>query len=138
MQSNFCGILSHQIDEYWPHVEGLITAALNYGTAQFTIQEIKDGLKSGAYQCWMAWSDGVDMVCLTQIKSRKKKVCNIILCTGQNREKWVGYVDVIEAWAREQGCSQMGSYARPGWEKFMKKNGFRKRHVHMVKELGDV
>lgn len=135
MKANLCGLQSYQVDDFWPHISDLISDALDYGTSHLTVDGVRESLKSGRYQCWLAWSDQVDAVAVTRIEAKDPKTLWILICTGMNPDEWFDYIETLESWGKSVGCVRSETLARPGWHRRLKAKGYKMRHVHMVKEL---
>lgn len=87
---------------------------------------------------WQLWVTGIgrqiDACAVTEIVLyKRKKVCNIRICTGQNRQHWQSLMPFLESWAIAQGCTKMESIARKGWAKILK--DWETTHIFIEKEL---
>lgn len=129
------GVLTKDIEATWPLVEHLITESLS--TSYTTPKRMLELLKSNDAQLWLAKNgDGIDAVCVTQITVHEiGKTCGIWICTGTNREAWQDYMDVIEAWAKSNGCIGMKHEARNGWQRILKPMGYEMTHVILEKRF---
>ena len=73
-------------------------------------------------------------VVVTEIIQRPlQRVLNIKIMTGTHREKWQHLVKEIEDFAWFNNCDSMELVARPGWEKVLKRFGYKKSHVLLEK-----
>ena len=138
MQTELVNFTKDQVEKVWPLAEKLVDAACKeHGGYDAT--DILEFLKGGHMQLWMA-IDGEDnkviCVCVTEIRQYPNfKVCDLRITTGEQYERWFGYMDQICKWAKSEGCKKMEVFARPGWERILKSRGFSKTHVQLEKEL---
>ena len=66
---------------------------------------------------WLAEGEEIEAIAITSIEIYPKwKVCLLRYVSG-NMGTILSGSDVIENWAREQGCARMETHARKGWER---------------------
>jgi hypothetical protein len=136
MTPRLVGVPAAEIDSVWPLVEPLIAAACRRGRDKDAPDDIRGALKARDLQLWLAWDGAVAALAVTQIVCHpRKKCCRIRICTGRGRRAWQGYIAVIEAWARAQGCAAMELIARPGWSRILARHGYATTHVFCEKEI---
>jgi len=116
----------------WPHVERLISGACDRSNGRFRPQDILNGLLERDYQLWVAFSESensIKAVGVTEVVCYRSglKLLVILMLTGQDREQWTGHMPAIQQWGREQGCTRMLVWARPGWEREM--TDFKRTHI---------
>ena len=134
--SELIGIGSHQIDDYWGYVKPFVDKAMQRSTTETTAQ-VFVALKTNAAHLWLSAKDGrVQSICIVQISEKPLgRVCSIWICTGTNRKEWMQFHDIIEGWAKANGCNRMRHEARMGWAREMKKYGYAMSHVIIEKEI---
>lgn len=131
--SRLCGVPSDHIDDCWPEVRPWIEIGLGYSDNKYSTHSIYRSLKNKDMQLWVSVNDDVEAVCVTQIDCHpNKKTCLIFLVAGRNMDNWLHFSNVIETWAKSQGCQSIECYGRPGWEKI---TGWEKIHVVLRKHL---
>lgn len=87
-------------------------------------------------QCWVVIHGGEVMCCgLTQIRDDRCKTCEAIACAGEDAESWAHLIEGVAFWAKSQGCKKLRLTCRPGWERVLGGEGFKKTHVMLDKEL---
>ena len=86
-------------------------------------------------QCWVVIGDDIKACGLTQIKTDGCKTCEVIACAGEDADGWRHMIHLVGMWASEQGCGKLRLVARPGWEKVLRDDGFRRTHVMLDKEI---
>lgn len=135
-KSVLVGVPADKIEASWPHVEKFIDLACKRSSGRFTADDIKAGCVRRDFQLWVAYSDKLDAVSVTEIVVYPKiKTCRVMILTGRNRENWIQLNQEIGDWAKTQGCSMVEAFARQGWEPEMKKFGYRKTHVLLERDL---
>lgn len=134
---NFTGIEAKQtpfyFSEAWVHLEP--AAERNQ---HFTQEGLRGVLLSGEAQLWCAFR-GEEMVaaCVTETARVPKGMrCEVLLCGGTDMGSWLHEcLPVIEAWAKECGCTKMRIEGRRGWAKALP--DYAARNVVLTKELCD-
>ena len=131
-------IPNEKIDEAWHHVESNIVDALARSNGYALASNFKEWIKEKKMQLWILWDKESEHkyygVVVTEIIQRPlQRVLNIKIMTGTHREKWQHLVKEIEDFAWFNNCDSMELVARPGWEKVLKRFGYKKSHVLLEK-----
>ena len=131
-------IPNEKIDEAWHHVESNIADALARSNGYALASNFKEWIKEKKMQLWILWDKESEhkyyVVVVTEIIQRPlQRVLNIKIMTGTHREKWQHLVKEIEDFAWFNNCDSMELVARPGWEKVLKRFGYKKSHVLLEK-----
>ena len=131
-------IPNEKIDEAWHHVESNIADALARSNGYALASNFKEWIKEKKMQLWILWDKESEHkyygVVVTEIIQRPlQRVLNIKIMTGTHREKWKHLVKEIEDFAWFNNCDSMELVARPGWEKVLKRFGYKKSHVLLEK-----
>ena len=131
-------IPNQKIDEAWHHVESNIADALAKSNGYALASNFKEWIKEKKMQLWILWDKESEHkyygVVVTEIIQRPlQRVLNIKIMTGTHREKWQHLVKEIEDFAWFNNCDSMELVARPGWEKVLKRFGYKKSHVLLEK-----
>jgi hypothetical protein len=71
------------------------------------------------------------LITTIQIKN-DVKFCLFLAIGGTKMDEWFKYINIVEEWAKSEGCEEMRIYGRPGWAK---KTGYEIEYVKMVKRL---
>lgn len=108
------------VEAAWPGpVETLVAQAIER-SGLYEPEDILDLLRRGLMRLWVAGSKerGAEAVAISEILQYPRAlVFSIILCTGQDRERWKSHRLTMERWAREQGCQISRPVTRKGWAK---------------------
>ena len=65
------------------------------------------------------------------------KSLNLFIVTGQDRKLWQDKINILEDFAKQEGCSHLETYARPGWSRILKKHNYKTTHYLLEKKLED-
>jgi len=125
----FTGVRRDQIIDIWPLVADIIKRGCDKFN-NLTLDGVFDDLHSGS-QLWVAGCNDITSVCVTRIY--KNGNCNIELCAGQDVDKIVSFLPIIEQWAKENGAKRMRMQGRPGWRK--KLTSYKLEKIIMEKSL---
>lgn len=92
----------------------------------YTLHEIVDGLKTGAFQLWAdCEANKYRGFVVTEIRSVDDLIqVHLVLGGGFGLEYWENGIAAIELWAKELGAKEVKIWGRPGWQKIMKKHGY--------------
>ena len=130
------GIGSAEIPNYWRLVEPLISSACKTARGKWDAGYIRGQLEAGVMQLWLITDGSVLAVCITEIVQHPGKCCcRIRIMTGRERRRWQHLLEVIECWAKAQGCDAMELIARPGWSRPLKARNYEVTHLFCEKEL---
>ena len=94
-----------------PHSEG-----------ELAPEDFYEAIHNGEMQLWLA-VEGKELLAsmVTQVVPYPKKtVLRIISIGGDDMEKWIGYIPLIEDWALSMGCTSLECWGRKGWLKVLK------------------
>jgi len=120
-----------QMRGMWPHIEGYFQSFQDRSRGAILAYDLLAQCMSGDRQCWIA-TDGhkVSACALTEVQSGPKKVVILSFCAGENMgEWWQDMVRTIRKWAKSIGSKRLTAIHRPGWKKFLEKEGFKMTHM---------
>lgn len=123
-----------QIKSIWPHAAHLIrSAVLRTGLSDF--QEVEDSILDGDALLWLAW-DGkqIEAAASTILqKANGQLSCVIVACGGNDMGRWVGLIEKIETYAKDEGCTNTRIIGRRGWLRALE--GYQMKHVILEKAV---
>lgn len=131
------GVRADEIIELWDRIMPIMTAAASRSGGKYAAGDLMKAVALRDMQLWLAL-DGEDIAALavTEIVNfPQRRVCRVLIVTGEDHERWIGYSDALAHWAKEQGCKAIEALARPGWKRIMQDFGWRMTHVQMDLEL---
>ena len=128
------------IKEVFPIVQDSIDKALKYSGNHFIVEDIYNDLLDGKMQLWVLWNvnkkQNFQGCGVTKILQRtNSKALNIFIVTGRNRKQWQDKMPLGEDWAKQNGCTHIETYARPGWSKLLKEQDYKITHYLLEKKL---
>lgn len=131
------GILARDIDNYWSKVVPMVLRSLERINDGATQDSIYLDLIHKDKQLWVAYNEQRIIGCIiTQIIScpELKKLFYYIVA-GDDFNSWWHERKQIEAWGRSQGCTEVEFCGRLGWQKRLKKEGYKTIYLGMTKQL---
>jgi hypothetical protein len=84
---------------------------------------------------WLA-CEGTDIrvaVVTAQERTEKRLVCTILACAGSGMDGWLHLLELIEDYARAEGCAAVRLFGRKGWQRKLAE--YRTKLVVMEKTL---
>jgi hypothetical protein len=118
------GVAAAAIRGVWPRVLPWIERALAEGLGHLESRDVRDALERRDMQLWIARrEDAVVAALVTEIVVYpRRKVCRFVLMGGADgqREVWLPWLSLLEAWARAEGCDLVEIYGRPGWARLVR------------------
>lgn len=132
------GIQHYDIERYWPHVAPLLQKALDKGQGDYSLEDIKDRLTARKYQLWVWHVDNkiitAAVTCIAELP--QTNICCLLLIGGKGLKLWKDDgAKIIEAWARDKGCSALEGYDTRSWLRILMQHGWKKVWVTIRKEL---
>lgn len=85
-------------------------------------EDVERDVLNGAALLWLAWADPrIEGVAVTQLsRTEKSKICTIVACGGESFRRWVGLIEKLEDYARDEGCDCTRILGRLGWHRVLK------------------
>jgi hypothetical protein len=109
----------HRITAVWPHVAPLLKAAIAR-TDLSRFDEIECDVLGGRSLLWLAWSGRIEAAATTILTDTDaNKACVLTACGGKDMSRWLALLEIIEAYARAEGCSRMRIFGRKGWQRVL-------------------
>tara|TARA_R100000963_G_C4568975_1_gene54663 strand:+ start:187 stop:531 length:345 start_codon:yes stop_codon:yes gene_type:complete len=80
-----------------------------------------DLLVEGEMQLWIALEDGKIIASMISqvVPYPRKRVLRIISIGGEDMDKWINSLPLVEDWALEMGCTSLECWGRKGWLKVL-------------------
>jgi hypothetical protein len=123
-------------------VSDSIEKALKFSGNHYNLNDVLKQLYEGKAQLWILWNDKrktkYQGCIVSKILERPNtKSLNLFIVTGQDRKLWQDKINILEDYAKQQGCSHLETYARPGWSRILKKHNYKTTHYLLEKKLED-
>lgn len=136
------GVPPEFLPDTWPLVEPLIVKACSESGGRFTAADVAAKVSTGEFQLWIAQSEDEDEINPVQALGLTRLVayprltaCEVMATLGRDMKDWSGHINGISEWAARHGATQMHVIARPGWEKVLKREGYRKTHIFLERDI---
>ena len=104
-----------------------------------SVVDLLNGIAEQRYQLWL-WHRHAELraIAVTEVlvHAGGAKVCRIRICTGRDRHEWLAEgMEAIADWALRIGCQAVEPVCRRGWERELRRLGYRCTHLVMEKVL---
>lgn len=132
------GVQAHEIDGIWPYVKAYIEKPLEHSWGELSAEVIKTRLRNKEMQLWVGYYQSGEIVAAmtTEIVNYpRKKACRIVTLGGYGMDEWSAHINMIEEWAKSNGCDFMESFCREGFTRKMKNYGYDKRYSVLGKAI---
>lgn len=120
------------IESIWPSIENYAKGAAMYTYGRFTSDDIKRGVLTNPQQLWVAFDENemYGMVVTEVFTYPQIKALTMHFTGGRDLPKWKApMLELLQKFGKDNGCTIIESYGRPGWEKVFKNDGFKQRFV---------
>ena len=128
------GVETDNLFYVWPLVSRFLAPALDRGE---TLDMMLTKIYLKEAQLWVTFEHNEPIAAVvTEIHTDDdgSKLCNIWAVGGTGINRWIDFLDMIEDWARENGCQRViVEKARRGVQRLLK--GYKVTHVTLGKEL---
>lgn len=128
-----CIVGTDQYLDAWPYIVNYMEEAAKYTYGRFTAPDILNYLQNKPQQLWVAVEDNIIYgAVVTEIFEYPKMKSLVMHFTGgKDLPKWKNeMLSVLQQFARDNGCSTIESYGRPGWGKVFKHDGYKTPFVY--------
>jgi len=101
-----------------PHIEAMEP----HSEGELSPVDFYEALTNAEMQLWVAIEKKEILASMiTQIVPYpRKRVLRIISIGGEDMEKWLGFMSLLEEWALSVGCTSLECWGRKGWLKVLK------------------
>lgn len=120
------------VEGCWEQIEGYLEGAAKYTYGRYTVDDIKDCITDYDYNLWIAYEDNkIYGAVVTQfIHYPRCKMLSMQFCGGVELKRWKApMLDILQRWARDNGCVAVEYTGRTGWVKIFKNDSCITRFV---------
>ena len=106
----------------WENVQPHLEAMEPHSEGELAPEDFYEAIHNGEMQLWLA-AEGKELLAsmVTQIVTYPRKtILRIISIGGDDMEKWIGYIPLIEDWALSMGCTSLEVGGRTAWLRILK------------------
>jgi hypothetical protein len=110
-----------RIRELWPHVEHFAKEAMRRGDLG-DYHNVNRRVLAGQMLVWLAWHEpNIEAIAITElVRTERSRSCVIVACGGTRVRRWIGLIEHIENYARDEGCDNVRIFGRKGWQRLLK------------------
>jgi hypothetical protein len=130
-----------QVAPYFAQVIDLFDKLHRKMPADVTVESLYGEWVRGDKKLWLVVDDAENVVAFAMTKMQVVQATGLRIGTlmdlaGENVETWAAPLcDALEGWAREGGAHLAAVEGRPGWERILRRFGYKPFAVLMRKEL---
>jgi hypothetical protein len=121
------------LEDVWPQIEEYMEGAAKYTYGRFNVDDIKVGVKTKPQQLWVAFDDDnfIKGAVVTEILVYPRLRSLVMHFTGGvDLKEWKpSMLELLQRFAKENGCDVIESYGREGWSKVFQNDGFKSRFM---------
>ena len=130
------GVPAAEVPEVWKEASVLLEPAVNRSLGRYDLNSLHAALLHREMQLWCVWDRVMIAAVLTQMNvwPTGMKTARVVMAGGMYMKKWTHMMDLIEQWAKANGCKYLEAGGRPGWKKVL---GWKQTAVELVKDLSD-
>lgn len=116
------------IDGLWPRIFPHLSKASDYTFGRYEPEDILEFVVSGEAHLWVVF-DGEDIVGITVTRFweyPRKKCLDMVFIGGDEGFSWKDpMLEILQRWARDNGCEVIESSGRPGFARAFKDDGYK-------------
>ena len=130
---NVSVVLPEHYEAVWPLIEQYMDGAAEYTYGRFKTADIYNDLIRGHQQLWIAYDEGdIYGVVVTELINYPQMRTLVMHFTGGRKlPKWKNeMLQLLQRFAKDNGCSVIESYGRPGWGRVFERDGYKARFVY--------
>ena len=123
-----------------PHIDKYLSKVIPYTGGRYAKEDIVSGIENKAFDLWVPLNlkdNKIDGVVVTQFTVYpRKKVFTILLCCGDNLNKWYDPLfEMLYQYAAGAGCDLAEVVGRKGWIRKLKDIGFKQSMWIVEREI---
>jgi hypothetical protein len=116
------------IDGLWPRIFPHLSKASDYTFGRYEPEDILEFVVSGEAHLWVVFDDE-DIVGITVTRFweyPRKKCLDMVFIGGDEGFSWKDpMLEILQRWARDNGCEAIESSGRPGFARAFKDDGYK-------------
>lgn len=124
---------------FWPQASEFIDLALAKAAGEYTIKDVYEFIKRDWLALWVAYdTEAMEVVGALTIQIQiypQKRVAMLVHLGAKDFSQIKGLFPRIERYCRENGCTSIMLWGRPGWSKVLSELGFEYRYSVLEKEI---
>jgi hypothetical protein len=113
-------------------IESYMNGAAKYSHGRYKTEDIMSALYSTNQQLWIAYEDMTvyGFVVTDFVQYPQIKALIMHFTGGKELPKWKNeMLEVLQSFAKVNGCNIIESYGRPGWARVFKDDGYKQKFI---------
>lgn len=131
-------VISPDVDGRWPSVATYVARAVVHSASPEPVESWRASCRDGRRQLWVITKNECTIgVVITEIyETQRGLTCALPIAAADNLAEAITAVsELIEAWARAEGCVRLEGWGRPGWSRQLRQLGWTPYAVQIEKSL---
>lgn len=128
----FGAVPPEHVDLVWPDAAPLLAPAIATADGKFAPQDILDTLKTGGLLLWIAADDMVPVAAVTTriVSYPQCRALAMDWIGGSRMREWLPIAhETLGRYAKLNDCTHLEGYGRKGWERWLRRYGWRPDYI---------
>jgi hypothetical protein len=124
----------------WPDVEPMLRRAIQSSGGYYNTAVILDGIFKGHLGLWVVLDDATPIAALTTRIDKMPNATVLVMdwIGGTRMREWLPLAQkTFEQYGRDNGCTELHGFGRKGWDRVLRKHGWKPNHTVYKMELTD-
>ena len=109
------------VEYVWEKVEPILARVIPHSEGELETGDILDLVTEGSMQLWIvAENKEIIAALVTQIITYpQKRILRLVSLAGEDFNKFKHFLDIVESFAIQKGCTALELWGRKGWKKLL-------------------
>ena len=109
------------VEYIWEKVEPILARVTPHSEGELETGDILDLVTEGSMQLWIvAENKEIIAALVTQIITYpQKRILRLVSLAGEDFNKFKHFLDIVESFAIQKGCTALELWGRKGWKKLL-------------------
>ena len=109
------------VEYVWEKVEPILARVIPHSEGELETDDILDLVTEGSMQLWIvAENKEIIAALVTQIITYpQKRILRLVSLAGEDFNKFKHFLDIVESFAIQKGCTALELWGRKGWKKLL-------------------
>ena len=109
------------VEYVWEKVEPILARVTPHSEGELETGDILDLVTEGSMQLWIvAENKEIIAALVTQIITYpQKRILRLVSLAGEDFNKFKHFLDIVESFAIQKGCTALELWGRKGWKKLL-------------------
>jgi len=132
------GIYPSLLDEAWEDISPFIQMGLDYAQNELDLDDVYQGIQENRIvPVVMGYGKEILAVVTMEVVNKpQKRIMTLMTAGGTDLDDWLDeFMDVAEQLAKGQKCDAIYINGRKGWERKLKRYGYKHSYAVLTREL---